>query len=214
MKSIIFNQEMMKAWLAGQKTVTRRPIKQALYGGGVAGAVHPAKIDGYIAWWPGDISAEDTKKLYDHGFLPPFLPGETIYIRETWWKEPPVITERMLRDGADTWPEIVYDADLDNCQREEWKEWGWSKKPSIHLSEKNAREFALIKSVRPERIREITTEEAIAEGKLNISNWHTPLGAVGNFHWLWESIYPGTWEKNVWVWRIELERKVKHDRSI
>jgi hypothetical protein len=27
------------------------------------------------------------------------------------------------------------------------------------------------------------------------------------FQTLWESLHPGSWERNDWVWRIELERK-------
>jgi hypothetical protein len=152
MKRLSFNDEMMKAWLEGRKTVTRRLIKKAndpFFG--PAASVCPAQVDGYIAWWPIPITLDRTKELYAHGFLPPYRPGETVFIGES---------------------------------------------------------KAIIKSIRPERVQEITEEEAIMEGCYHHDS-HIMSMATGykaSFFDLWDSLYPGSWDRNDWVWRIELER--------
>jgi hypothetical protein len=50
---------------------------------GHAGAVHAAAESGFIAWWPGNMDAEFTKKAYKHGFLPPYAPGER-FVKEAY----------------------------------------------------------------------------------------------------------------------------------
>ncbi len=55
---------------------------------------------------------------------------------------------------------------------------------------------------RVEQVQEITEEEAYNEGICG-GDW---LGdPVGEFAKLWDSIYPGSWERNDWVWVYGLE---------
>ncbi len=65
-----------------------------------------------------------------------------------------------------------------------------------------ARSHALIVSVRPERIQEITFQDLEREGFSGELN-----AASSEFIGIWESLHPGSWERNDWVWRIELEKQ-------
>ncbi len=60
------------------------PLQQAVdeHDGTFAGAVHPARESGWIAWWPGRDPlgelAEFTRKQYKHGFASPYQPGDVL----------------------------------------------------------------------------------------------------------------------------------------
>ena len=98
---VLFNDEMMRAILAGLKTQTRRPIKPQPepYAGGVHPknkAKHPAPyIDAYCGepktaqnprrmsdrwyWW-----TEDDRLGPEVGRCPFGIPGDTLWVRESW----------------------------------------------------------------------------------------------------------------------------------
>lgn len=72
-----------------------------------------------------------------------------------------------------------------------WGRW----RSSIHLPNKLARFFVLIKSVRVERLKDITNTEAVLEGCNNVDEY---------FEW-WEEMYSGgefAVDNNPLVWRI------------
>ncbi len=202
MKGLSFSETMVKAWMECRKSVTRRLIKKANHPlDGPAGAVHPAKESGYIAWWPGNVSPEFTKKAYAHGFKPPYLLGETVYIKEAGF----CCHTDGVRYKADGGPNFNL--------HQPWKS------PRF-MPEWASRSHALIVSARPERVQEITPEEVKKEG-LVVQDFAgigvlSLLGltpetymesvAMQKFEALWESIHPGSWERNDWVWRIELEK--------
>lgn len=88
-------------------------------------------------------------ELTDQEFLfqiaaPKYRIGEILYVRETWgtFEEP---------------GKIYYRADNDAPANIEWK-------PSIHMPKTAARLFLIIKEIRVERLRDITEEDARAEG--------------------------------------------------
>jgi hypothetical protein len=88
----------------------------------------------------------------------------------------------------------VYDAN----EPETWK---WQSPAT--MPEKFSRSKARIVDVRPERVQEITEDEAYNEGVFG-GDW---MGdPIGEFIKLWNSLYPGSWSRNDWVWRYGLER--------
>ena len=191
MKGLSLSTPMVIAWNEGRKAVTRRlmnpqPDSELL-------------IDGFLC---------DAK-----GFRikPRYLPGETAYIKETW---------RVVRvwEGYGAGRGMVVEYKTDGATKEIYEihllpSSAW--RSSTTMPAFAARSFARIVSVRPERIREITEEEAVREGiYLNpyyVWHWRADSGmgfpnAVAAYAALWESLHPGSWEKNEFVFRYALEK--------
>jgi hypothetical protein len=88
-------------------------------------------------------------------------------------------------------------------------------RPSIHMPRWASRILLEVKSVRVERVQEISPSDAISEGvaceceefgKCAITD--SCLGSVREFMTLWNSINEKRgygWEKNPWVWVVEFE---------
>lgn len=72
----------------------------------------------------------------------------------------------------------------------------------------SARYFFEITGVRVERIQDITDNEVFKEG-IDVdgtsANGHI-FTAREHFHGLWKSIYPGSWERNDWIFATEFKR--------
>lgn len=143
----------------------------------------------------------------------PWQPGDMRYIRECW--------ARLPTAWAD-WP-IVYRADYVKGNGRDW--WNASRlfdgrwRPSIHMPKWAARTWLTVKRVWVERVQDISEEDARAEGVERFdTGWRDytparpgePTGACfaearDSFASLWKSLYPGSWERNDWLWCCELE---------
>ena len=92
-------------------------------------------------------------------------------------------------------------------------------RPSIHMPRTAARLYLLVKSVRVERVQDIRSADAEAEGveKTGTCRWRDYCGIesggfinpTASFVTLWDSLnakrgYP--WDSNPWVWVIEFRR--------
>jgi hypothetical protein len=142
-------------------------------------------------------------------------PGERLWVRETWWK-PTYITEKMKRDGADTWPKCDYDATIDKIDIEQYKEWGWKRKPSIFMPRWASRINLEIVSIREERLQDISEKDAKDEG-VTVAQGHLyrPFGSTEPFKKythkqafaaLFDSINgTGSWDANPFVYPIEFK---------
>lgn len=202
-RGMIFNSEMVRAILSGQKTQTRRIVKCNFQE--IAG-----RDDGSL--WPW---REDCEHAEDYWYPCPFGDvGDRIWVRETW-QGPLVDFERsddLLRnpekyekpencvyaaDGVPA-PEF-YDAD-DNL-RCCWR-------PSIHMPRWASRILLEITNVRVERLNDISEEDARSEGVTPKSIPAEKLvGGKLAFAELWASIYGyENWQANPWVWVIEFKR--------
>ena len=119
-------------------------------------------------------------------------PGDVLYVRETW---------ALASYG------YIYRADRDSP--------GFVGRwyPSIHMPRKAARIFLKVKDIRAERLQEITSGEAVAEGiKSNLRSPSEAADALIAFEELWNgTIKPSDfsrygWKANPWVWVVEFER--------
>jgi hypothetical protein len=202
MKGLLFSEPMVKAWMDGRKTLTRRLIKvSSEMELGYTHCMGPTILDVHFYGAADDCIVK-----------PRYFPGETVYIKETWAQHPTAI--------ECGYPTIFYKQRGDTLLPD--NKW---KSPRF-MPEWASRIHALIVSVRPERVQEITGEDATREGC--IKRFVHPCGPgqpsvaaqevwsygkseasdpVSAFEMLWESLHPGSWERNDWVWRIELERK-------
>lgn len=195
---IIFGSEMVKAILDGRKTMTRRPIKKAWDGFTWAGAVHPAKISGWIAWWPGNVDPDFTKKAYDYGFPCPYAIGDRLWVRETWRLE---MNSGFydIRYKADNY---YWDCGTQYHKLRNRKCWVW--RPSIFMPRWASRITLEVVDVKdPERLISISLADVHAEGFLGFSH----------FFKYWDSLYTKKpeyqVEANPWVRLIEFRKFLK-----
>lgn len=196
-KPIIFSPNMVNPIDERRKTQTRRIIKTG-----------KESADEVLAIWKQ--SPDYIIKLMGYGW-----PGDLLWVRETFLK-PPVITPKMIKEGADTWPKFDYVASCSKSEIEQYKEWGWKVKPSIHMPKEAARLWLTIKNLRVERLQDISPEDAIAEG-IEMIHENPPvfrnylikekLGSVNpvkSFSTLWRKIHgPKAWDENPWVLVID-----------
>lgn len=192
-RPILFSAPMVRAILSGRKTQTRRAIKPA-----------PMMVtDRRITPWEGPADAL-LKLLAESGRDSPYgQPGDRLWVRENGW-ERPERTARMMRDGADTWAPYYFDADgITEQEAEDFKAWGFKRRPSIHMPRWASRILLEIVSVRVERLQDISEADAIAEGCYT----DPACPAYDAYGSLWEQINgPNSWAANPWVWVIEFKR--------
>ena len=220
-RPILFNGEMVRAILDGRKTCTRRSVK---------GNIPNDAIWGYTGFTPkGYISCRGVySDGYGEGFYKlPYLPGDVLYVRETWerfecWncegdergncpKEP---LKSVLIKACGCY---MYRATDEISGDAKWH-------PSIHMPKEAARIWLKVTDVRVKRLQGITDEQAKREGiqydecptgftwkqETDMHNCYTtPIGAMQA---LWNSTIKKSdldrygWVANPWVWVIEFER--------
>lgn len=200
-RGIIFNGAMVRVILSGQKTQTRRIMKQQ----------PPERWSPVTSSGEPDLQARTyTQGVVDrHGCLQagpqvfgvadeewgavsPFgQPGDRLWVRETFWQP---------RDKSET----LYRADgaILGCGK-------WT--PSIHMPRSACRLLLEITDVRVERLNDISNDDAMAEGMddgtsdaaLAAGWFEKPRRA---FERLWAQIYgQESWDGNPWVWVYEFK---------
>lgn len=192
-RPIIFGAESVRAILDGAKTQTRRVIRKPERLGCVTGH----------ACFGCDCHGIVFEQLCPYG-----TEGDRLWVREPFLRSP---------DGA----EIEYVAACGTGLHGDLIEAGWQWRPPMFLRRDHARLTLEITEVRVQRLREITEEDAIAEGVVawREANWERlsdadRLGAAGCpiecFALGWDSINGKragcAWADNPWVWAISFSR--------
>lgn len=215
-RGIIFSGPMVRAILSGSKTVTRRLVKpQPLVKPEYTG---PHCNEFGVWFWtaypdrPGYAFATQDRLCNlrgndDRVSGKTIQPGDRLWVRETL----NIVDHEPEHLGAC----VQYAAD------EQIRGWthddpgvrlDWPKRkvvPSIHMPKWAARIWLEVVSVRPERLHEITEEDAIAEGmeKPVDSFPRGPRFMANVFRGVWEHLHgPGSWDANPWVWVIKFKR--------
>lgn len=188
-KQILFNTEMVRAILMGQKTCTRRVVK---------GFIPDDAVWGYTVFTPkGYISCRGVyaDEYGEKFFRLLYQQGDILYVRETWCKG----------SWMNEKERYYYKAD-DNDFLCTWH-------PSIHMPKEAARVWLKVTDVRVERLQDIDGKGCVKEGIEE-----EPLKDVGEefvkgmYHDLWDSTIKKSdldrysWQANPWVWVIEFER--------
>jgi len=210
-RPILFNGEMVRAILAGRKTQTRRVVKTKNEKPFQFLGVNAIRTFAYF----GDDASSCV--LDDAVGFPYGQPGDRLWVRETWR----ALSSRFdyRADYPQTWERGEHDVETDDpsgrliLRAEDYK---W--RPSIHMPREASRITLEVKAVRVERVQEIHSHDALAEGIFYKTGsyeleWFTPnqrdAQRVEDFKKLWNSINEkrgSGWEKNPWVWVIEFER--------
>lgn len=202
-RPILFSAPMVRAILAGRKTMTRRIVKPQPAGKQrvVEGLAHVTvgmnPADDGAVWYVGDGVSRGTEVRCPYGSF-----GDRLWVRETF---------RPIMSGMNE-GEWDYRADDPSASGIGFIPW----KPSIFMPRQASRITLQVEAVRVERLQDITDEDAIAEGmhKFHGVGFYgydpngTPGTCVGDsageaFRLLWDKINGnGSWDVNPWVWVV------------
>ena len=197
-KPILFSSPMVRAILDGRKTQTRRIIKDAHGAFWDHAGYRPSLLNGQIMGWEPLDGGPPIEEGSPRPRCPYGFPGGRLWVRENFYVMPDLWAENH---GPQP---IHYAADVaDRNQVEDY-----ASKPSIHMPRWASRVTLLVKSVRVERVQDITEDDARREGAPR-----QPIDCVprekyrSDFQYLWERINgPESWASNPWVWVVEFER--------
>jgi len=200
-RGMIFNAEMVRAILSGNKTQTRRPIKEQPELTENSGFSYKGRVFG------SGSNERETNRNFAHVACPHGKPGDRIWVRETF--QGPLVdfvhSDDLLRNPEKyEKPEnCVYKADGTRCPEfydaDDNLRCCW--RPSIHMPRWASRILLEITNVRVERLNDISEADARTEGVPPAGTllpeypdtYLTPKGdfatATVAFQRLWESIY-------------------------
>jgi hypothetical protein len=236
-RPILFSGPMVRAILEGRKTQTRRVMKP--------------QPETYEESWTGDcfhihfangkVTSDSgggeraTRHLFAEKHCRYGAPGDKLWVRETWCHKADDDGREVYNSEGNFDPSCFhyyadgttvmsmdadgsYEFNKDGSEKSPWK-------PSIHMPRWASRITLDVKSVRVERLQDISEEDAMAEG-IQIAPQFCGIGFDGHpvessridwaptdyFEELWESINgTGSWEQNPWVWVIEFSKEGKGD---
>lgn len=148
-----------------------------------------------LDWLAPDMFTSKYVASKDNNLCPYGYENDILWVRETWCRHKSNYLYKAYRIDVN--------------------EYRW--KPSIHMPKEACRLRLKIKSIRIERLQEVSEKDAIAEGIELIGNRYkqylqtrldkTVENPIYSYMTLWESINGiGSWEKNSYVWVIEFER--------
>jgi len=145
--------------------------------------------------------------FYYCGRKSPYKPGDVLAVRESWLTYMGPITDRLLREGADTWPFIdMFPFQFATEEYGQLLELGWERRSPATMPLIYSRRSLRVKSVECKLVSEITEEEAKAAG-VTLSIPHYGVCAVGDvFEQLWNKRYGKRypWE-TAWGWFTRCE---------
>lgn len=209
-RPILFNGDMVRAILTGAKTQTRRAIKLP----------HHNPLGQWEACTSGGHGARDRKgnlvpeevciwhtRTGDTLVCPFGQPGDRLWVRETTVNVEkhgylgPVYLES--EEGRESLNFGLAPAPDDMTEVEPHEV---TLRPSIHMPRSMCRLVLEITSVRVERLRDITSDDVLAEGittRFKVADAADELRI--QFRDLWNDT-GGDWDSNPWVWVIEFKR--------
>lgn len=215
-KPILFNTEMVQAILDGRKTCTRRVVKTRRKD--ACGFYVTKRPDGSFT---GIYEYDEDERMFENQLIPPYKPGDILYVRETWERFECWNCEGDERGNCPKEPKksvldkacgcYMYRATDEISGDAKWH-------PSIHMPKEAARIWLKVTDVRAERLQNITEDGAKAEG----ANWKNGKNvgweekmwrtAIERFAKIWDSTIKKSdldrygWDANSWVWVIEFGR--------
>jgi hypothetical protein len=191
MKPIIFSTPMVQAILEGRKTQTRRVIKPQPSSGVRKSVFVKSGIE--------DGHGREIK--------PKYQPGDVLWVREAW----ATVSSGIIEYKATYIEPYTGSTEIGHIGKKIiWR-------PSIHMPREAARIFLRVKTVRIERVQDITEEDARAEGVKGIPRSRELYSSddyIYPFKQLWDSINAKRgygWDTNPWVWVVEFERISKEE---
>jgi hypothetical protein len=192
-RPILFSAEMVRAILEGRKTMTRRVMRPQPVG---VPNQHSETDEWLDIWYTNDAQRDPSIERSEALHNPYGVPGDRLWVREAF----------RLTDEQPPW--VIYAADStmrapDGSCRGHVYQGPW--RPSIHMPRWASRLTLEITDVRVQRVREISEEDAIAEGCEAELDWTARM----RFAELWNHINAKRgygWDVNPWVWCLTFRR--------
>lgn len=194
-RPILFSAPMIRALLAGKKTQTRRLVKPAIPDRWRQVPWVPPNV---CAWTGSPDGAEPSDMSIELRRNPFGVPGDRLWVRETFWASKP--------------ENVIYraDGDPDTFEHEPTR---WS--PSIHMPRRASRIDLEVTGVRVERLQDISERDILAEGvtvAIAAERTGTPRSDISTLHHAWALCWDSingdraTWASNPWVWVVSFKR--------
>lgn len=207
---ILFSTPMVQAIMDGRKTQTRRVCKHQHWS-------HSELVD---------VNVNGITQKVDRNVSCPYgKPGDILWVRETHWAFGEWEPNGKTKTGKQKWEfKRHLDADIQfnepgTVMPNSYRKPAWYKRHSLFMPLEACRTFLKVKSVRVERLHDISEEDSKSEG---VEDGLMPMChaykdytgkskychyAVDSFRTLWQSINgPDSWDLNPWVWVVEFER--------
>jgi len=210
MKRLPFTPEMFRAWREGKKTVTRRlinpqPPEGYEYGGSVVGGCWSGKSNKgkhlfYTGQWPYPEEIIYTK--------PHYRPGERVVV-VTRWAVGSEWDRRKPKELPHDFSKIEFWISSESQEKYNWLKGKWRPARFVPLHLEHHFPQTEIISARPERLQDITEEDAMKEGMIPIPGgvnyvWSS-MPYKSEFATTWNRIHgPNAFSTNPLVWRIEI----------
>lgn len=213
---ILFSTPMIQAILEGKKTQTRRflkptPVENKNY--------HFEKLEKFGSNAYGMVPNKGVKIdeinifPYNGIWLCPYEVGDILWVRETFFDASMFLTAPVFSELKN---QFAYKADETFIGCHKWK-------PSIFMPREACRTFLKVKSIRMERLQDISEEDAQAEGAHFLyhglgtviidshPDWeklYKPRASYKDgFHFIWRYINgEESWQFNPFVWVYEFEK--------
>lgn len=201
---IIFSGPMVRAILEGRKTQTRRVIKPQPDISKISAPFHPETRGG--RQWV--FMARDDFPSYSFAtadFKVPYAVGDRLWARETWQEffEDEIPNDRKVsnfgRMGTPAQPErrsaVAYRADGEMPAHPEFGKALW--RSPIHMPRWASRLTLVVSDVRVQRVREISDQDAEAEGVYSVQSTEKGFESVPYYRSLYE---PPELFRMLWDW--------------
>jgi len=211
-KPLVFCLRSVMAWQSKHKTQTRRLVRP-----------QPGDLPDVEGQWhleedaSGKWSWRMTERPLEWHYIrlvhQPYAVGDLCWIREALVSSN---DQYFVGENAEPCHIALYAADrviaINQGRPMTWR-WKRSKLPAIFMPRRAARYHARIIGVRPERLQDITVEDAVAEGTLvgldydKLSTWYDGKSRDLYANW-WDSLHTKLeymWNHNPMVWRYEVE---------
>lgn len=214
-KPILFRTPMVRAILDGRQTQTRRVVERKGYELELQEPWRDSAKYEYENLWQIGQETGKMRHTKSIGVCSRYQLGDILWVRET-------CNRGEARNGD---KKYIYKADIEPLLQDihTWH-------PSIHMPRTAARIFLRVTDVRVERVQEISTDNALAEGirerilqprayELNggkkiyeyADDSGTTYSAVEAYEKLWDSLNAKRgygWDSNPWVWVYSFEKVV------
>lgn len=229
-RPILFSAPMIPPIIDGRKTQTRRLVQHEHIAEADIFSAAPVDLAGR---WEFGVAGEGG--VFAHGdFLRcPFgVPGDRLWVREEHYRfghwERVTGAKRRTRTGRQRWrfvadlDEVRFDAPTEFRKGRHHKDPAtpaWHKRLARFMPRALSRMSLEVSEVRVQRLREISEDDARAEGAAHriapggdlhgaFAHVPGPIGYVAHFHDLWNSLNGkrAPWSSNPFVWAITFRK--------